>query len=332
MSAVESLLLPARLHVDYVDAAPDVPLASDDTLAVFGFGSSAPFHDDPRYLRVALQPDGIAPLEVWRGHGPVRRGRNGDLAWAEDDALQFGVIELDENDDIETASATIYAQMMAFTRKRGYAHLLRVWNYLDGITHGDGDSERYRIFCIGRARGLGEFDPRTLPAATAIGHDTAGDRPRLQVYWLAARAPGTPLENPRQVSAYRYPRQYGPQPPSFARGMLPTSAAMPLLISGTAAVVGHESRHADDVSAQLDETLTNLDSLIAAAHARRPELPLLMGAGTRLKVYVRDRDELAGVTSLLRQRLDPAVQFIVLHAAICRRELRVEIDGTHDVD
>jgi chorismate lyase/3-hydroxybenzoate synthase len=57
-----------------------------------------------------------------------------------------------------------------------------------------------------------------------------------------------------------------------------------------------------------------------------------MGAGTRLKVYVRDHDELDRVTSLLRQRLDPAVQFIVLHAAICRRELRVEIDGTHDVD
>jgi len=332
MSAVESLLLSARLHVDYVDAAPDVPLASDDTLAVFGFGTSAPRHDDPRYLRVALQPEGAAPLEVWRGHGPVRRGRDGDVAWAEDDALQFGVIELDENDDIEAASVSIYAQMMAFTRTRGYPHLLRVWNYLDGITHGDGDSERYRIFCIGRARGLGEFDPRTLPAATAIGHNTADGGPRLQVYWLAARTPGTPLENPRQVSAYRYPRQYGPQPPSFARGMLPPSAAMPLLISGTAAVVGHESRHAEDVAAQLDETLTNLDSLIAAAHARRPELPLRMGAGTRLKVYVRDRDELDGVTALLRQRLDPAVQFIVLHAAICRRELRVEIDGTHDVD
>ena len=90
MSAVESLLLPAHLHVDYVDAAPDVPLASDDTLAVFGFGTAAPFHDDPRYLRVAMQPHGAAPLEVWRGHGQVRRGRDGDIAWAEDDTLQAG--------------------------------------------------------------------------------------------------------------------------------------------------------------------------------------------------------------------------------------------------
>ncbi|HEV8694805.1 MAG TPA: pteridine-dependent deoxygenase [Lysobacter sp.] len=328
MSAVESLVLPAHLHVDYVDATPDALLTADDTLAVIGFGSDAPMHDDPRYLRVALQPDGSAPLELWRGQGPVTHGRDGDIAWAEDGALQFGSIELDEGaGDIEATSASIYAQLIAFTRSRGYPHLLRIWNYIDGITHGDGDAERYRIFCIGRARGLGDFDPHSLPAATAIGR--SDDVRRLQVYWLAARTPGTPLENPRQISAYRYPRQYGPQPPSFARGMLPASNAMPLLISGTAAVVGHESRHADDVAAQLNETLTNLDSLLAIAHAQRPDLAPRMGAGTKLKVYVRERNEIETVQRLLSVRLDPAIRFVVVHAAICRRELRVEIDGVH---
>ena len=333
MSAVESLVLPARLHVDYSDAPLHALLAAKDTLAVIGFGRDAPVDDDPRYLRVALQPHGASVFEHWRAHGPVSRGREDGVAWAEDGALQFGAIEIEELVDgshdagIEAAATAAYARLRAFTAARGYPHLLRVWNYLDGITHGDGDAERYRIFCVGRARGLGEFDPQALPAATAIGHATGAHR--LQVYWLAARTPGTPLENPRQVSAYRYPRQYGPQPPSFARAMLPPAPAMPLLISGTAAIVGHESRHAGDVAAQLDETIANLDSLIAAAHARRPDLPLRMGAGTRLKAYVRDRDELEAVASGLRARLDPAVRFTVLHAAICRRELRVEIDGAH---
>ncbi|HEY0504834.1 MAG TPA: pteridine-dependent deoxygenase [Lysobacter sp.] len=332
MSAVESLVVPVRLRVDYVDAAPESLLAADDTLAVIGFGTEAPVHDDPRYLRVALQPHGAAPLEHWRGQGPVARGRDGDIAWAEDGALQFGAIELDEgggtdDSDIEATAEIIYRQLTAFSRERGYPHLLRVWNYLDGITHGDGDAERYRVFCVGRARGLGEVDPGTLPAATAIGRvDSAR---RLQVYWLAARTPGTPLENPRQISAYRYPRQYGPQPPSFARGMLPASTQMPLLLSGTAAVVGHESRHAESVAAQLDETLTNVGSLLATAHALRPDLPAHVGAHSRLKVYVRDREQLAEVASLLDAQLGPTVPRIVLHAAICRRELRVEIDGTH---
>ena len=87
--------------------------------------------------------------------------------------------------------------------------------------------------------------------------------------WEAARVPGTPVENPRQVSAYRYPRQYGPQAPSFARAMLPPSQAMPLLLSGTASVVGHESKHHDCVESQLAETFANFDSLIAAARALR---------------------------------------------------------------
>src|SRR3546814_12443298 len=89
----------------------------------------------------------------------------------------------------------------------------------DAITFGDGDAERYREFCVGRARGLGDFDTHALPAATAIGR--CDDARVVQVYWLAARTPGMPVENPRQVSAYRYPRQYGPQQPSFARAMLP---------------------------------------------------------------------------------------------------------------
>lgn len=328
MSAAESLVLPARLRVDYVDADVHGTLGADDVLAVIAFGTDAPEHADPRYLRVALQPQTPAPLEVWRGHGPVLRGRDGDIAWAEDGALQFGAIELEEGDgDIEATAAAIYAQLSAFNRARGYPHLLRMWNYLDGITHGDGDAERYRVFCVGRARGLGEFDPHALPAATAIGR--SDQVRRLQVYWLAARSPGTPLENPRQISAYRYPRQYGPQPPSFARAMLPPGSAMPLLISGTAAVVGHESRHADSVADQLDETLTNLGALLATAHAQRPDLPPRMGKGTRLKVYVRERGEMAEVERHLREQLDSGVRFVVLHAAICRRELRVEIDGVH---
>ena len=63
----------------------------------------------------------------------------------------------------------------------------------------------------------------------------------------------------------------------------------------------------------------------------QPALPQQMGAGSRLKVYVRDADELEHVSALLADRLDPAVPRLLLHAAICRRELRIEIDGVHDL-
>lgn len=323
-------LAPARLRVDYVHGEdPARLLQGADVLAVFGFGPEAATHADPRYLRVPLQPYRQAPCEVWRAHAPVAHGRDGDIAWASDGQLLFGAIELDESgSDIETAAAEIYRQLTRFVGGSATPHLLRIWNYLDAITLGDGDTERYRHFCVGRARGLGDFDPLRLPAATAIGRCDAART--LQVYWLAAAQPGTPVENPRQVSAYRYPREYGPQPPSFARAMLPPAGSrMPLLLSGTAAVVGHASRHAGQVIAQIDETFANFDALLESARATRPDLPARFGAESHLKVYVRDRDELPAVADALQARLGEAVPHIIVHAAICRRELAVEIDGVH---
>ena len=329
-----------QLRVDYVDdAAPADLLARSDVLAVFGFGDGTPTLDDPRWLRVPLQPHGASPLEVWRGQAPVRSGRDGDIAWATDGHLLFGAIEVDEPDGhtgagdhsgILLAAERAYREMTRHIGAGEFPHLLRIWNYLDAITHGDGDAERYRQFCVGRARGLGSFDTATLPAATAIGR--CDDARRIQVYWLAARVPGTPIENPRQVSAYQYPRQYGPQSPSFARAMLPPAgSAMPLMLSGTASVVGHASRHEGELLAQLDETFANFDALIGSARQHRPDLPAAFGPGSRLKVYVRDASDLPAVAEAFDARFGDRLPRVLLHAAICRRELALEIDGVHDV-
>ena len=213
--AVPADAAPASLSVDYVRGADATTLlAGRDVLAVFGFGGNAPGAlDDPRYLHVPLQPHGPAPLETWRVAGEVRHGRDGDIAWATDGALAFGAIEVDErayagaNDPtgIVGAATHAYARLTAFVEASDTPYLLRIWNYLDAITQGNGDTERYRQFCIGRARGLGDFDPARLPAATAIGR--CDEARILQVYWLSAAAPGTPVEYPRQVSAWRYPRE-----------------------------------------------------------------------------------------------------------------------------
>ena len=322
---------PARLQVQYVPSPAESLLTDPTVLAVIGFGPQARLPADPRCLRVPLQPHGTAPfpLEVWHANAPVRCGRDGDIAWASDGQLLFGAIELDEGiGGIEVAAEHIYRRLRRFVDGSDMPHLLRIWNYLDAITLGNDDAERYRRFCVGRARGLGDFDPMRLPAATAIGRCDA--ERTLQVYWLAARQPGIPVENPRQVSAYHYPRQYGPQAPSFARAMLPPAGShMPLLLSGTAAVVGHASQHAGELLAQIDETFANFDALIAAARRHRPGLPQQFGPCSHLKVYVRDAQDLAEVAQALQQRLGSTVPHLILHAAICRRELAIEIDGVH---
>lgn len=320
----------AGLRVDYRHAPLDSLLADPRLLAVFGFGvDAAASHADPRYLHVALPALGSPPHECWLVDGDVQRGRDRGIAWSTGGGLQFCALEVHDDGDIETAAAQAYQRLQAWLAESRHPHVLRIWNYLDAITSGDGDDERYRRFCVGRARGIGrEIPAHLLPAATAIGHPQPTGR--FQLYWLAAHSAGTPLENPRQTQAWRYPRQYGPQAPGFARAMLPPAdAAMPLLLSGTAAVVGHASQHGDSLAAQLDETLANLDSLIAIARTQRPALAAHFGAYSRLKVYVRDATSMQRVDELLRERLPDGTPRIVLQGVVCRRDLAVEIDGVH---
>ena len=314
-----------------LDAAPRVayvaaPAALDaHTLAVVGFGA-VPLPQDPRAIRVALTPlAGAAQAECWRAHGTVHCGSGDGVRWAADDSHLFGVVEIDERavGGIEAAARAAYARIRAHTAQGAHPHLLRLWNYIDAINEGAADAERYRRFCVGRAAGLALDPDATHAAATAIGRRDGA--PLLQVLWLAARDGGRSHENPRQVSAYRYPRQYGPTPPSFARAMRGPGGT--LYVSGTASVVGHETRHPGDLCAQLDETLHNLEHLLTHA-ARQDGVPTAFGAHSPLKVYLRDAAGLDRVQALLRERLPAATPYIVLAGDICRGDLMVEIDGT----
>jgi chorismate lyase/3-hydroxybenzoate synthase len=324
MTATESPAAPLRIGYERVLA--ETLIGQSDVLAIIGFGQAMPAPADPRVLRVGLEPLQPGLLEVWRSPTPVTCGRADDLRWSSDGEHLFFAIEVDEavHGGIVGATEHAYHSINAFVAASATPHVLRLWNYLDAINLGDGDAERYRLFCDGRARGMRGFAQPGYPAASAIGRQDG--RRVLQVYGLAGRQPGKSIENPRQLSAWRYPRQYGPTAPTFARGMLtPTSQ---LLISGTAAVVGHASRHDDNVVAQLDETLANLDSLLRQAGAAEPHF----GGGSCLKVYLRDPANADLIIHTLRAHAPALGEMLVLAGDICRTELLVEIDGVHPLD
>lgn len=308
------------LRVAYRGEPAPTLLERSDTLAVFDFGAGADAGFDSRHLRVPLPPlDAEPPCECWSVDGTVNHGRTDALRWSAGAGWRFVAVEVDEAGcgGIEAASERAYALLLAHVAASPERHLQRVWNYLGAINAGEGDGERYRLFCNGRARGLAARGVTSYPAATAIGHH--GREGLLQVYALCATEPGEVLENPRQVSAWKYPRQYGPTAPSFARAMqLPDDT---LAISGTAAVIGHASHHAEDVTAQADEAVANLHALL-----ERATLPLF-DAASPLKVYVRRPQDAEQIRAALARHLDPAVPRILLHGDICRRELLVEIDG-----
>lgn len=311
------------LKFGYAESAAAGWLARRDVLAVIGF-NGADDTDDPRSLRVALDPLIAPAVEVWIAGGPVRSGRAGSIRWSSDGDYSFVAIEIDEraHDGISGAAEQAYRELVAFIAASATPNILRIWNYLDAINLGDGDDERYRHFCVGRARGIRDVPRGGYPAATAIGRRD-GSR-MLQVYALAARVAGAPIENPRQTSAWRYPREYGPTPPTFARGMM--TPAGQVLISGTAAVVGSASQHRNDAVAQLDETLKNISTLIGSA---RSGASAQLGPGSLLKVYVRHREDAPLIVETLRRRIPALDGLLLLEGDICRRELLLEIDGLH---
>ncbi|MES1933545.1 hypothetical protein T35B1_13101, partial [Salinisphaera shabanensis T35B1] len=114
-------------------------------------------------------------------------------------------------------------------------------------------------------------------------------------------------------------------PPAFARGGRVQLGGTPyLLISGTASIVGHESRHVGDVGAQALEALDNVRAVIRNADCWRDAQGL--GALECLKAYIRDPEQ-APIVAEIAATQAPGVPLALLHAPLCRPELLVEFEA-----
>jgi len=274
---------------------------------------------------------GEAGLELWTSSQPVVSERIGPLTFARNRDVLFGCFAAESVADFAVFEARVqeaYARLLTLVEAEGYPHLLRIWNYFPGIGERSGGLDRYMVFCRGRHQAIeahygGRFTGR-LPAASAVGTRHGG----IVIYFLAGRQPGRHRENPRQVSAYCYPPQYGPKSPSFARGTLVRGHGRDVLyLSGTASIVGHESRHPDDPLAQLQETLANLEALIDSTAAEEGLDAAGLKTITQLKVYVRRRQDMAILRPVLERLLGAETQCLYLEAEICRPELLLEIEA-----
>lgn len=308
-------------------ASPDelsAPLPPS-VLGAVAYGEPPCSPSDPRRVHVPLPLlHGRRGGEIWESLLPVVHGREGIVGYAENGTVMLLSLSLPEADlgNTEGAAERLYRELLRFTATKGYPHLLRVWNFLGQINQGHGDDERYRRFCVGRHRALSAASnfERRLSAATAIG--TAGGG--LSVMVLAGRRPGRQIENPRQLSAYRYPRTYGERSPSFARATyVPWADGSQLLVSGTASIVGHATAHAGDAQAQLRQTAANLQALLAQPSlARRGFLP------EQYTLYLRHEEDLITLLPLL-DRMFGNAPLLVLKGDICRRELMLEVEAIY---
>jgi enamine deaminase RidA (YjgF/YER057c/UK114 family) len=223
-----------------------------------------------------------------------------------------------------------------------FEHVVRLWFYLGDVTGPEGELQRYHE--LNRARTDfyrdidfgGSFLARTdhrgvYPASTGIGMGGRG----LIVSCLALETNRkdlllAPLENPRQTPPYIYPPRYSPQSPKFARAIaMILSDYATIWISGTASVVNSESRYPGDVEKQTEQTIDNIERLIASENFLRHGVK---GAGAslqdlaKIRVYLRHQEDFARCRAICERRIGP-VPAIYAVADVCRPELLVEIEG-----
>lgn len=268
----------------------------------------------PRYEARA----GAATFEVDLGGRavvvPVKQLGAGGLVetWPAGPDVMFGAVSVHDGFALEATARDVYAQLIAEVRAAGFPYFVRMWNHVGSINGFDDGRERYQLFCAGRHDAFvsaGYHHDVDLPAASAVGMPGRG----LVTYFMAAREAGVQVENPRQIAAYHYPPQYGVKSPSFSRATIWKDT---VYVSGTASVVGHATIHEGDVAAQLEETLRNIEIVLARTGRSLADV-------TIAKTYVRNRSDLDAIAASLSQ-VFPANLYLL--SDICRADLLLEIE------
>lgn len=272
--------------------------------------------------------------EAWLSDVVCLSGEFEGIRWRCAGPLLFGVIELDEADfagqagssPLQEASAEAYRRIFTLLDAQQRPHLWRVWNYLSDINMETAGLERYRQFNIGRQDSFLEFSrgaTGNVPAACALG--VAGGP--LSIAFMAGIHPAVPVENPRQVSAYNYPSEYGPRSPIFSRAVLAYLPAQEVLfISGTASIVGHQTVHPGDLAGQCRESLANIAAVLAEANRLACSDTFVMSE-LSFRVYIRHATDFLPARNILLPLIGADVEIVFVQADICRHDLLIEIEA-----
>lgn len=290
-----------------------------EELMQFNLGPT-PADPDPA-AAIAQAPLRGCGVERWLAAGPISTSQQGRFKVARAAHYQFASVALAVTDaDVRAVTESLYRELMALVGDSDYPQLVRFWNYVPGINRGAEDTEVYRQFCWGRADAFADLPETELPAATAIG--SADGVLRISLLSATPMLTVEHMENPRQVSAYHYPRQYGPKSPSFARAtQISVGVDTLLLLSGTSSIVAHETRHAHNLCLQTAETRRNISELVQTS-ARAEDLQPLV-----LRFYLRDPNALSEAQSAYQGNFPDWPAAAYLQGDICREALQMEIDG-----
>jgi enamine deaminase RidA (YjgF/YER057c/UK114 family) len=264
--------------------------------------------------------------EVLTLGGAVCR-KSGIVCYYENDTFLVGHVHVAVNlANIEAQTLLVYDAILDIVGPRSFC---RIWNYIPNINQeGETHIEAYKLFCSGRSlaftNAYGGVSSDRFSAASATG--CTGEF--MTVVFMSTHLSVDHEENPQQTPAYKYPEQYGPRAPSFARisRIVGKDGDEWVFVSGTAAIKSSESQFVGDLSSQVEMTFENIDLTLTSIGLR------LMDAYPKrrrhFRVYLRRRADLNRLLIGLQKVLEPSDTYSVVEADICRTELDVEIELT----
>lgn len=282
------------------------------------------------------QPRLLLPAALLAGQATESIGPpSAEVSWERDLLLArhpqtlVGALLVDASRRLEEVVEQAYLRVLEVTR--GW-HLYRVWNYVPGINDVRSGLERYQQFNIGRWAAFECFYGQDLraymPAASAVGLPGS----LAAIVFKAGKARPTYLENPSQIPAYHYPADYGPRPPSFARGVIASRPPYRLaLLSGTASIEGHRSIGEGDWLLQFRTTLRNIRTMLERMQVSSALTPHLWERdgieSAAFKCYLRHPESLPLVREWVQETCGTDEHFCYVQADICRTNLDLEIEG-----
>ncbi len=297
------------------------------------------------HLQSGLESIDEKQCELWVGNGQWTQGQKkltdgAELSFCFNQDVLIGSlsISLPSGSSLQCLSQSYYEQIIDFITAQNKPNLLRMWNYFPDINQSDSmlsDSlERYQEFCIGRHNAFASSMQKEFeyPAASAVGGCSESVSSKLVIIFIAMNQPGKFLENPDQISAYQYPSHYSPKSPSFSRAsIVQTERFQQLYISGTASIVGHESKFQGDIINQTHQTIRNLKRLIEYSNEKYVAdntLSLIRSSvdAPVIKVYLRNPADKAKVAPIIQAFSRDSEYICYLQADICRQELDIEIE------
>ncbi len=213
----------------------------------------------------------------------------------------------------------VYLDMLRMLEGRQF---YRIWNFVPGINAEVDGLENYGAFNVGRWQafeesGYLESSDKRHPAASAVGIDGTN----LAIAFCAGDRDSSFFENPLQVPAWQYPKEYGPKAPCFVRGSVVEDHTV--YLSGTASIVGHASTDQSDLAGQFDTTMENVDKMLEKMGTDRGN------ESAQFRIYVRHESDFPSVLKKWESEVSPDVfsRTCFLKADICRSELLLEIEA-----